>query len=153
MSTQVAGSVPVGTPVDHASAAAMAWLRSNRAGAQFTRFVAVGGASNIVYLALFVTLAPGSAMIANLVGTITSTALATELHRQITFRACDRVDWFTAQWEGGGLAVVGLILSSAALATLHATTTHPSVLLSGAVVISATAAAGLFRFLTLRGLF
>ena len=43
---------------------------------------------------------------ANLIGTVFSTALGSEMHRRLTFHAAEQVGWFPAQWEGGGLALV-----------------------------------------------
>ena len=42
------------------------------------------------------------------------------MHRRLTFHAGQQVSWFTAQWEGGGLAGVGLVATSLTLAGVHA---------------------------------
>ncbi|MCW2582627.1 MAG: uncharacterized protein JWQ53_1417 [Klenkia sp.] len=126
-------------------------LRDGDAGsAQFARFVFVGGLSSALYAVLFVVLDGFGDQPANLAGAIGSTLLANELHRRLTFHADGRVSWFTAQWEGGGLAVVGLVATSLALALAHHllgdTTWQVNVLLIGAV----TGAIGLVRFVALR---
>src|SRR3954463_12463544 len=80
-------------------------LHGDDAGAEFVRFVAVGVSSSVVYFALFLTLRGIGAVPANVVAFVVSSVLATELHRRVTFHAGGRVGWFTAQCEGGGLAV------------------------------------------------
>ncbi|MGU3437985.1 GtrA family protein [Actinomycetes bacterium M1A6_2h] len=128
-------------------------LRSDSVWSQLVRFAAVGGSSNGVYVALFAMTMRYGSIVANLAGVVVSTVLATELHRRLTFHAASRVGWFTAQWEGGGLALVGLVTSYVALAVLHSAVDAPGWVLSAAVVIGASAAAGLVRFVALRGLF
>lgn len=87
--------------------------------AQFTRFVIVGVSSNGVYALLFVALASLGSFTANLAGVASSTVLANELHRRHTFHAAGHVGWFQTQWEAGGLALIGLGLSTASLAAVH----------------------------------
>ncbi|MEV6101172.1 GtrA family protein [Nocardia sp. NPDC051981] len=127
------------------------YLRGDHVFAQLIRFALVGGASNITYLVLFLTLNSTGPLIANIAGSILSTVIANELHRHLTFRAAGRVTWFTAQWEGGGLAVIGLLISSAALAALDSYAPGLSPLARAAAVIALTAAIGALRFLALRG--
>jgi hypothetical protein len=90
---------------------------------------------------------------ANVLGSVLSSMLANELHRRLTFHAGARVNWFTAQWEGGGLALVGILATGLALGWLDdATGTTGSavrLLLVGVV----TGAIGLVRFVALRWLF
>ncbi|MCO7222281.1 GtrA family protein [Klenkia sp. PcliD-1-E] len=129
----------------------LAGLRDGEDGrSQFARFVAVGAVSSLLYAVLFVALDGIGDQPANLVGAVGSTLLANELHRRLTFHAGGRVGWFTAQWEGGGLAAVGLVATSLALAGLDelagVTSWEVQVLLIGAV----TGAIGLCRFAALR---
>ena len=124
---------------------------SNHPLAQLVRFAGVGGASNLLYLAAFVMLRDSGAQLANIVGVVASTMLANELHRRVTFRASDRVDWFTAQWEGGGLAAVGLIASSAALALYQFEFPGSGAVTLACVVIATSAVVGAVRFVALRG--
>jgi hypothetical protein len=76
--------------------------------------------------------------------------LANELHRRLTFHAGARVSWFTAQWEGGGLAVIGLMATSLALAGFHGLVGDVSALAQIGLVTAVTGAIGLVRFVALR---
>lgn len=127
-------------------------LRGNGAFAQLIRFALVGGASNIVYFVVFIALRGGDgAQAANAIGAIASTVLANELHRRLTFRASARVAWFAAQWEGGGLAVVGLVFSAVAIALLQFAFPAIGGVMTAMLVIGVSAAVGGMRFLALRG--
>lgn len=118
--------------------------------AQLARFALVGAISSALYAVLFVAVEGVGEQPANLVGALASTLLANELHRRLTFHAGGQVGWFRAQWEGGGLAVVGLVATSLALAALDHlagdTSWQVDVLLIGAV----TGAIGLLRFVALK---
>nr|WP_229745988.1 GtrA family protein [Rhodococcus trifolii] len=127
-------------------------LDSDRALAQLVRFAMVGGASNIVYVVVFLLMRPEGALVANAVGAASSTVLANELHRRLTFHAADRVGWFTAQWEAGGLALVGLVATTAAIAALGVVLPSASDFVAAAVVVTVTAIVGGLRFIALRGL-
>lgn len=121
--------------------------------AQFGRFVLVGGVTSLLYGLLFVLLDGMGDLPANAVGSIASSALANELHRRLTFRVDGRVGWFTAQWEGGGLAVVGMLATSLALAWVDALSNGLSVVWELCLVAAVTGGIGLLRFLALRWLF
>lgn len=129
----------------------MRYLRSDHAFAQLIRFALVGGSSNIAYVLLFMAVHGIGPLVANLAGSIVSTVIANELHRQLTFRAAGRVDWFTAQWEGGGLALIGLLISTAALAGLEFCAPGLGEAAQAGAVIAIMAAVGGMRFLALRG--
>ncbi|WP_345771917.1 GtrA family protein [Geodermatophilus sabuli] len=120
---------------------------------QFARFVLVGGATTLVYAALFVALTALGYLPAHLIATAASTALANELHRRLTFRAGERVHWFTAQWEAGGITVIGLFATSAALGVLDSTVDSVSVVIQVALVVTVTGLIGLMRFIALRWIF
>ena len=120
---------------------------------QFTRLVLVGGVTTLVYAAMFVALEVLGYLPAHLIATAASTALANELHRRLTFRAEDRVHWFTAQWEAGGITVIGLLATSAALGVLDSTVGSVSVVVQVACVVAVTALIGLMRFIALRWIF
>lgn len=126
-------------------------LRGDGAFAQLIRFALVGGTSNIAYFLLFLGLHAEGALVANIIGSTVSTAIANELHRRLTFHAADRVGWFVAQWEGGGLALIGLMLTTAALAGLAQLLPGATGVVEGSAVIAISAAVGGLRFLALRG--
>ena len=121
--------------------------------AQFLRFVLVGGASTALYAALYISLSGLGYLPAHLISTVLSTILANESHRRLTFRAEDRVDWFTAQWEAGGVAVIGLVSTSAALGWLDSAAGSAPIVLQIALVAAVTAVIGMLRFVALRWIF
>lgn len=121
--------------------------------AQFARFVLVGGLSTVVYAALFMLLEGLGDQTANITGSIASSVLANELHRRLTFRAGDRVGWWTAQWEGGGVAVLGIIATSVALGWRDAVTDVDGTVARLTLVGAVTGLIGLGRFVALRWLF
>ncbi|MEJ2863662.1 GtrA family protein [Actinomycetospora flava] len=124
-------------------------LHGDAPAAQLARFVTVGVISSLVYFSVFLLLRPLGSQVANLVGAVLSSVLANELHRRLTFHAGGRVGWWTAQWEGGGLAVAGLLATATALAVVDPLISDAGwaqVVLIGAV----TGAVGLARFVFLR---
>jgi putative flippase GtrA len=124
-------------------------LHAEDASAQFARFVTVGVSSSLVYFAVFLALRGLGTLPANLVAMVLSSILATELHRRVTFHAGGRVGWLTAQWEGGGLAAVGLVTTSLALAALDGAVGDAwwAQLL---LIAGVTGTIGLIRFVALR---
>ncbi|MBF6170426.1 GtrA family protein [Nocardia blacklockiae] len=127
-------------------------LRGEHAVAQLIRFALVGGASNIAYVLLFAVLHATGPLVANVAGSLVSTVIANELHRQLTFHAAGRVGWRTAQCEGGGLALLGLLISTAALAGLDAWAPGLGGAGQAGAALAVMAAVGGLRFLALRGL-
>jgi putative flippase GtrA len=124
-------------------------LHGDDAVAEFVRFVTVGVSSSVVYFGLFLALRGIGAVPANVAAFVVSSVLANELHRRVTFHAGGRVGWFAAQSEAGGLALAGLVATSAALGVLSGvvgTAWWMQVLLIAAV----TGAIGLIRFAALR---
>jgi hypothetical protein len=63
------------------------------------------------------------------------------------------VHWLTAQWEAGGVAVIGLISTSAALTWLDSAAGTAPIWLQIALVATVTAVIGMLRFLALRWIF
>lgn len=126
------------------------FLRGDHAFAQLIRFALVGGLSNVGYLLLFLALYGEGPQLANLAGSIVSTALANEMHRRLTFHASDRVRWHTAQIEGGALALTGLAITSGAIAALEWGAPSLGDIYQAMAVLGVTAAVGTLRFLTLR---
>ncbi|WP_227985256.1 GtrA family protein [Nocardia spumae] len=127
------------------------YLRGEHPCAQLIRFALVGGASNIAYAVLFMVISGFGPLVANIVGSLVSTAIANELHRRLTFRAAGRVGWITAQWEGGGLALLGLLITTAALAGLRFWAPGLGDIAAASAVIAIMGAIGGMRFLALRG--
>jgi len=107
----------------------------------------------VVQLLIFLLLAPSGALLANLVSWVGSTALSNELHRRRTFHADARVGWLTAQWEGMGLAALGLGLTSGGLATLALVVPDAGAPVQALLVLTVNATVGLGRFLALRWAF
>lgn len=148
-----------GDPVEGATAPAplgerlATRLRQDDILAQFARFVLVGSSTTVVYALLFVPLEGVGYLTAHLIATAVSTVLANEMHRRLTFRAEDRVGWFTAQWEAGGVTVVGLVATSATLGWLDTTAAGEHVELQVTAVVTVTAIIGLLRFVALRWIF
>jgi putative flippase GtrA len=130
------------------------WLRDGDAApAQLARFALTGGLSTSVQVLLFTLLAPIGALTANGVAWAVSTALANELHRRRTFHADAQVGWFAAQWEGGGLALLGLAITSSALAALTVAAPTAAVAVQVLLVLAVNASVGGLRFLALRWAF
>lgn len=133
------------------------WLHrlatSDSALAQLVRFALTGGLASTVQVLVFVLLAPVGTHVANVVAWTASTALANELHRRRTFRAGGRISWFAAQWEGGGLSLVGLGLTTGALALLQSTTPDAAVPVQALLVLFVNTTVGVARFLALRWAF
>ena len=125
-------------------------LHQDDAGAQFVRFVVVGAVSSALYAVLFILLGGLGDQTANLVGAIASTLVANEMHRRLTFHAGQQVSFLTAQWEGGGLAAIGLVATSLALAGVHALIGDVGTVAQLCLIAAVTGAIGLVRFIALR---
>lgn len=153
--TEIVGDLSRGplARVHDGAALVTARIRQDDGPAQFARFVLVGASSTLVYAVLYVSLAPLGYLAAHLIATVASSIMANELHRRLTFRAEDRVHWLTAQVEAGGVSIVGLLATSAALGWLNETTGTAPILLQVALVAMVTAVIGLMRFVALRWLF
>lgn len=136
--------------VGEALAHARDHLRGDDTVAQFARFVIAGGLSTLLYGVVFLSAQGLGDQLANFIGAVLSTLLANELHRRLTFHAGARVSWFTAQWEGGGLAVIGLMTTSLTLAGLNALFGDVPPLAQFAMVVAVTGAIGAIRFVALR---
>ncbi|NKX88697.1 GtrA family protein [Nocardia coubleae] len=117
--------------------------------AQLLRFAVVGGVSNIAYVLLFMACTGLGPLGANVAGSVVSTVIANELHRRLTFRTT-AVPWFTAQYQGGGLALIGLGITTAALAALETFAPTLGDLTQAGAMLAIMATVGLARFLSLR---
>ncbi|MDX3134026.1 hypothetical protein PV367_30545, partial [Streptomyces europaeiscabiei] len=118
--------------------------------AAFPRFVVLGGGTGVLSslaVPLLATLMPWT--VSNALITIASTALCTELHARYTFHTGGRAGW-RHHWQSAGSAAAAYAATSAAVFTLHAIQTSPSVFTGQLVYLSASGLAGLGRFLVLR---
>jgi putative flippase GtrA len=141
------------TGVRSASVRLLDRLRRDDATAQFGRFVLVGGISSLLYALVFLASRGLGDQPANVIGAVLSSMLANELHRRLTFHADGRISWFTAQWEGGGLALVGIIATGLALGWLDDATDFDGSAARLLLVGVVTGAVGLVRFAALRWFF
>jgi putative flippase GtrA len=131
----------------------IARLRGDDAVAQYCRFLLVGSLSSLLYATAFLASERVGDQAANVLGAALSSLLANELHRRLTFRADDRVGWFTAQWEGGALALVGVVLTGLALAWLGDESSGTGTLVRLLLIGVITGTVGAVRFLALRWMF
>lgn len=118
--------------------------------AQLARFGVVGLISSLLYASVFVIFGSLGSLAANLLGMATSTLLANELHRRLTFHASAAVGWLRAQLQGGGLAVVGLVATSLALVALQAAAPDAGWFVQVLIIGAITGGIGLVRFAALR---
>ncbi len=131
-------------------------VRKDDGVAQFIRFAFVGGVTTAVYAAMFVSLSRllgFGYLSAHLISTVLTTVLANEMHRRLTFHADERVNFFTAQWEAGAVAAIGLLSTSAALTWLDSTADSVPAILQIALVVAVTTTIGIIRFIALRWIF
>ena len=117
---------------------------------QLVRFAAVGVASTLAYLALFLLLQPGlGAQAANLLALLVTAVANTATNRRFTFGVRGHAKRATHQAQGLVVFMLGLGLTSGSLALVHASG------LSGRtaesfVLVAANLLATLLRFLLLR---
>ncbi|MCX4843972.1 GtrA family protein [Streptomyces sp. NBC_00893] len=117
--------------------------------AAFVRFVVCGGGVGLASSAAVVLLSGCVPMaVANALVTVVSTVLATELHRRISFRSERRGRWVHLQ--SGATVAVSYAFTTGALLCLFAVRPDPSPLVAQTVYLSASALAGVGRFVLLR---
>ncbi len=118
---------------------------------QLVRFAAVGVASTLAYLVLFLLLRTFTgAQAANLVALLVTAIGNTALNRRLTFGIRGSEGAGLHQFQGLVVFGLGLGLTSGALAVLH-TMTAPGLTLEISVLVLANLAATVLRFLLLRG--
>ena len=118
---------------------------------QLVRFGAIGVASTLAYLALYVLLRGAlGAQPANLLALLATAVANTTANRRLTFGLSGRAGAGRAQVEGLLVFGLGLALTSGALAALSAVTVHPGRRLELTVLVAANAAATALRFLLMR---
>lgn len=118
--------------------------------ASFVRFVVCGGGVGVLSSAavpLLALLMPWAA--ANLVITVASTILCTELHALFTFGTGGRAG-LRRHFQSAGSAAAAYIVTCTAMFVLHAVQSSPGLVWEQAVYLGASGLAGIGRFLVLR---
>jgi putative flippase GtrA len=118
---------------------------------QLVRFAAVGVASTLAYLALFLLLRNGmGAQAANFVALGITAIANTSVNRRVTFGIRGARGAGRHQFEGLIVFGLGLALTSGSLALINGLA-HPGVVLELTALVFANLAATVLRFLLLRG--
>lgn len=116
----------------------------------FARFVVCGGGVGIASSFAVAGLAAWIPWaLANAVITVVSTLLATELHARFTFGAGGRATW-RQHMQSAGSAAAAYVVTCAAMAVLQLLVAAPGAVLEQVVYLSASALAGVARFVVLR---
>jgi putative flippase GtrA len=118
---------------------------------QLVRFAAIGVASTVAYLLLYVLFRAGLGPFgANLVALVVTAVANTAANRRLTFGVRGRVGAATSQIQGLIVFGLGLVLTTGALALLPATASRPLELL---VLVAANGLATVLRFVAFRWMF
>ncbi len=118
--------------------------------ASFIRFVVCGGGVGILASLAVPLLALTMPWVAaNAVITVASTLLCTELHALFTFGTGRRPGW-RRHLQSAGSATAAYVVTCAAVFLLHTVQSSPSMMWEQGVYLSASALAGVGRFLVLR---
>lgn len=118
--------------------------------AAFARFVLCGGGVGLASSFAVAALASWIPWaLANAVITVVSTLLATELHARFTFGAGGRATW-RQHVQSAGSAAVAYAVTCVAMAVLQLLVAAPGAVLEQVVYLSASALAGVARFVVLR---
>lgn len=118
---------------------------------QLVRFAAVGVASTLAYLLLFVaTRGVLGAQPANLLALLLTAVANTAANRRLTFGISGRRDVARHHAQGLLAFALGLALTSGALAVLHVVSAVPARPVELAVLVAANLAATVLRFVLLR---
>ncbi|MGW7353888.1 hypothetical protein [Streptomyces sp. NPDC054784] len=116
----------------------------------FARFVVCGGGLGLASSLAVAALAGHLPwVLANALITAASTLLATELHARFTFGAGRRATW-RQHTQSAGSALAAYATTSVAMLALQYLVATPGALLEQAVYLTASALAGLGRFVVLR---
>ena len=119
--------------------------------AQVVRFAAIGVASTIAYLLLFVALRGSApAQLANAAALLATAVANTAANRRFTFSVRAREGRLRHQAQGLAIFGAALAVTSGALAALHAAAPHPSRLLEASVLVAANVFATGLRFVLFR---
>ncbi|QEV21467.1 GtrA family protein [Streptomyces alboniger] len=118
--------------------------------AAFARFALCGGGVGLA--SSFAVAALASSVpwaLANALVTVVSTLLATELHARFTFGAGGRATW-RQHVQSAGSAAAAYAVTCAAMVVLHQLVAAPGAVVEQVVYLSASALAGVARFVVLR---
>jgi len=120
-------------------------------GRQLGRFAAIGVASTLAYLVLFLMLRPTlGSFRANAVALLVTAVANTGANRRITFGTRGPARRVRHQVEGLAVYGLGLAVTSAALWLLHAAAPGAGTVVEVTVLVAANAAATLLRFVLFR---
>ncbi|WP_432534385.1 GtrA family protein [Kineococcus arenarius] len=117
------------------------------------RFVAAGLTGNLAHAVVFLllqTCTPIPVAVVNVSAAVFSTLVANEMHRRFTFPGAAGTPWFRGHGVGGAAALLGVVLSTAALAVWHHLVPGASALSGLLLVHAVTGLVGLANFLALR---
>ena len=118
---------------------------------QLARFLAVGVASTLAYVLLYLGLRTGlPAQPANAISLLATALLNTAVNRRFTFGIRGRPGLARHQAQGLLAFGAGLALTSAALAALHSVTAHPARATEVTVLVLASLLATVIRFVIYR---
>jgi putative flippase GtrA len=118
--------------------------------APITRFLAIGVASTLAYVVLYVALAgPLGSGLANDVALALTTVANTAANRRVTFGIRGRERMVRHQLAAFAVFLVALAFTNGALALLHDIDPHPARLLEAAALVLANLLATLSRYVAL----
>lgn len=125
-------------------------LRTSPLLGQLARYAAVSGFATAVSAAVFLLLRTWwTALPANLVALVVSTAVSTEINRRFTFGGVSVSRW-REHVQNGGTVLVYAGVSSAVLVLLSLVVSRPTPLEQTLAIVSAGTVCGICRFLLLR---
>lgn len=118
---------------------------------QLVRFIVIGVASTIAYVLLYVMLrGVMSAQAANLASLLVTAVANTAANRRLTFGISGRLHAARHQVKGLIAFGIGLVLTSGALAALHAGSSRPGRWAEVAILVAANLVATVIRFVLYR---
>jgi glycosyltransferase involved in cell wall biosynthesis len=121
---------------------------------QVLRFIGIGVISTLSYALLYLVLRTGLAPdVANALALAATAVANTAANRRVTFGVRGRARAVRHQLLGAFVFLFTLALTSGALAVLHDVVIHPARILDAVVLVIASAAATLVRYLGLRWIF
>jgi putative flippase GtrA len=119
---------------------------------QVVRFAAIGVISTLAYLVCFLVLRTVTgAQVANFLALALTAIGNTAANRRLTFGVRGRAGAVLHQFQGFGIFLLGLAITSGALALLNLTDPAPSTVVEITVLVGANLIATVVRFLLLRG--